>query len=94
MLIAGCLASPGPFGGRTKSGPAFEACRQSIFKQADGNSDGVLDPAEAAADPMRLPYNFFERADENEVGVIDRQEYDELVMFVRCELCPQVTDCA
>lgn len=94
LLIAGCIAYPGPPGGRTTSGPALEACRRAIFRQADRNSDGVLDPVEAAADPMRLPRPFFERADANEDGAIDRQEYDELALFVRCESCPQVTDCA
>ena len=94
LLISGCIAYSGPLTGRTTSGPALEACRRAIFEQADGNSDGVLESAEAAAAPLSWPRDFFERADGNGDGVIDQQEYEELLLFVRCEMCPRVADCA
>lgn len=93
LLVAGCVAYPGSVY-RTRSDPALEACRRDIFMQTDGNSDGVLDRTEAAADPLSWPDTFFERADKNDDGVVDRREYDELLLFVACEMCPKVADCA
>ncbi|HET6628532.1 MAG TPA: EF-hand domain-containing protein [Woeseiaceae bacterium] len=94
LMIAGCTVLQGPFD--VQSPPedlGMELCRQSVFKQTDVNSDGVLDPAETAATPMSVSSTFFNRIDENQDGVIDRQEYEKMGLFVQCELCPTVVDC-
>ncbi len=70
-----------------------EACKQQIFQHADTNSDGKLSPSEAAANPLNLDHGFFNLADRNQDGTLDRKEHDDALTFISCELCPALPDC-
>ncbi|MGH8495002.1 MAG: hypothetical protein ACREVN_02615 [Gammaproteobacteria bacterium] len=70
-----------------------DSCRQALFEHLDVNSDGVLSPTEAAAAPLELGSDFFAHDDENRDGVLDRREYEKVVTFISCEMCPAEPGC-
>lgn len=72
---------------------ALESCKDQIFQHADVNSDGMLSPKEAAAQPLNLDQRFFGFADKDQDGALDRREYENALAFVSCELCPAIPDC-
>lgn len=72
----------------------LKACQKQIFEKLDRNRDGVLTPAEAAAEPMRMNARFFDISDRDGDGVLDFREYIRLGMFVKCEWCPTLPGCA
>lgn len=72
---------------------ALDDCRLQLFHQADADSDGVLSQDEAAGQPLGLDATFFSLADENQDGAIDLEEYEQLAVFVSCEICPGAPGC-
>lgn len=70
-----------------------DSCRQQLFEHLDVNSDAVLAPGEAAANPLGMDWAMFPYADENRDGVLDRREFEKAVTFVSCEMCPAEPGC-
>jgi hypothetical protein len=58
--------------------PAFAHVGARWFEKSDGNGDGVVTPAEAAARPLK----FFEMADANRDGVISLKERQTAVAMM------------
>lgn len=73
--------------------PDLDECKWHLFERADVNSDDMLSRAEAAAHPLDLESDFFAVSDENGDGVLDRQEFEHLEVFVTCGMCPSVPGC-